>query len=683
MKKTIWKKRTESNQSIQTLVHECGLSELSAAILRNRGYNTPEKALAFLEPTIKDMMDPFELPDMQKAVDRILEARENGEKVCIHGDYDVDGTTAVSMLMIYFQKLNIDTMYYIPKRLREGYGLNCETVDLLAEKKVDLIITVDNGISCVAEAKRCQEKGISLIITDHHECPAVLPEACAVVDAKREDSTYSFKELCGAGVALKLIQALDQSLDLTSDLQEYFECAAVATISDIVPLKAENRIITYQGLKYINGEIKNRGLKALIQSSELKTVNEGSIGFKIGPKINAMGRLADAKKIVALYTAKSDQEAEEIAALCSAQNTLRQEIEKAIAKTALQKIQAEKRYKDDIIVVDGKDWHPGVIGIVASRIQEFFYKPIIVIAVNGQVDGRASCRSIEGFNIHQALVHCKEHLVKFGGHAMAAGFSIQAGQIDAFRQAMNDYAADTNIKKYFIQKIHYDQALKLSDINADLVEDLEKFHPCGIGNPAPIFKMTHIKSQQAKKIGSDLSHLSVQFGQIRGIGFNLGHILDEGEGEFSALVKPQFNEFRKVVSVQLLIKDIKWDPIHHHKAAWELLEIIKVSDLDTLMSLNLSDAVRFELTFNRDKLKLIYQVAKSIHKPMPIETILSEVKELSSLSLQAGLRILKEAEIASYQIKDGLIFCKINENLSKKDIQTLPFMVKLKVITTY
>ena len=511
MVNTIWKERkskTEANiEAVEELIEECGLTPLSARLLVKRGYDTADKAMAYMDPDFSDFYDPFGLPDMQKAVDRLLKAREQGEKVCIYGDYDADGTTAVSILMRYFKAIGIEAFYQIPNRLEEGYGMNIPALEAVIKAGASLIVSVDNGIAAHEQVDYCNEQDVDVIVTDHHECQGEVPRALAVVDAKREDSSYPFSELCGAGIALKMVMALDSVLELDSDLQEYIECAAIATVADIVPLKSENRIIASLGIDYLNTSPVNLGIRALIEVSELKRVNAGNIGFVIAPKINAAGRLGEAGKVVELYLTQDEVQAAEIAAYLSMENRKRQDIEQEILELA--KAQVEQQHLDEqgIMVVAGDGWHPGVIGIVASKLQETWYHPVVVIGIDEKGMGKGSCRSVEGFNIFEALQSCAELFTTFGGHEQAAGLSIPAEDIPQFAEKVNAYAAEKGIDRLLTKTMYYDSVMGIGDVSEALVEELDQFEPYGVGNPGPVFLMEGLKPQDARKMGSDKTHL--------------------------------------------------------------------------------------------------------------------------------------------------------------------------------
>lgn len=684
MIKTLWKERKSKTENLKAaqeeLIESCGLTPLAARILASRGYDTADAAMAYLEPDLSDLLDPFQLPDMDKAVKRILEARDRQEKICIYGDYDADGTTAAAMLMMYFQSVGISAFYQIPNRLKEGYGLNNAAIERVIQQGAALIITVDNGIAAHKEVSFCKEKGIDIIITDHHECQGALPEATAVVDAKRPDSVYGFSELCGAGIAFKLIQALDATLGKATDLQIYLECVAIATVADIVPLKSENRILASLGINALNTSPKSRGLKALIEVSDLKQVTAGNIGFVLGPKINAAGRLGEAGKVVELYLSDDAAQAGEIAQFLSEENRKRQEIEQQILDEARQQVETEKLYQNSIIVVSGEGWHSGVIGIVASRIQEEWYHPVIAIGIEADGLARGSCRSVDGFNIFDAVNSCKELFLTYGGHSQAAGFSIAAEKIADLNTQINAYADAHGIGECLIKKVYYDSVMDVSDISDELVEELEQFEPFGVGNPGPVFCMENITMNNARKMGSDKRHLMFSIPPYRCVGFGMADFLDEGdENQISILCKPEFNCFRDKKSVQLLLKEIKWSPFSHNRTAWEMVERIRKADPFDLPVLGLSRESYQKLAVSREELVAVYQLVKQIqNRKINVDAILDREKNLNIYSFLMCLNILKEAGLIDFVIRRGVILCEIFKTNEKKDIQKTPLMIKLK-----
>ena len=666
-------------------MEECGLTPLSAKLLIKRGYDTADKAMAYLDPDFSDFYDPFELPDMQKAVDRLLKAREQGEKVCIYGDYDADGTTAVSILMRYFKTIGIDAFYRIPNRLKEGYGMNNPALEEVIEAGASLIVSVDNGIAAHEQVEFCNGKGVDVIITDHHECQGDIPAALAVVDAKREDSEYPFSELCGAGVALKIVMALDSVLGLDTDLQEYIECAAIATVADIVPLKSENRIIASLGIDYLNTSPVNLGIRALIEVSELKRVNAGNIGFVIAPKINAAGRLGEAGKVVELYLTQDEKQAAEIAAYLKLENQKRQDIEQEILERAKAQVEQQQLDKEGIMVVAGEGWHPGVIGIVASKLQETWYHPVIVIGIGEDGMGKGSCRSVEGFNIFEVLQSCSEFFTSYGGHEQAAGLSIPAKDIPAFAEKVNAYAAANGIGRLLTKTMYYDSVMEIDDVSEALVEELDQFEPYGVGNPGPVFLVEGLKPQDARKMGNDKTHLMFSIPPYRCVGFGMGNALDDGtDGQFSILCKPEINCFRDKKSVQLLLKDIKRSPFYHNQSAYNLVEQIKNAPASELPELGLTALDREAMNLTREDMKLIYGLMRQVQlKGASVDQIIRKFETLNVFKLLAGLNILQESELIRFRLKKGVVFCEILASNGKKDIQKAPLMVKLRTYLDY
>ncbi|MEG0074503.1 MAG: single-stranded-DNA-specific exonuclease RecJ [Eubacterium sp.] len=688
MVKTIWKERkdkiTVEKEAETELTEDCGLTPLSAKLLIKRGYDTADKVMAFLEPDTSDFYDPFDLPDMQRGIERILKAKEKDEFICIHGDYDADGTTAVAILTKYLRSQGMKVFYEIPNRLKEGYGMNIPALEKVINKGATLIISVDNGIAAHEQIDFCNAKGIDVIVTDHHECQGEIPKALAVIDAKREDSNYPFSELCGAGIAFKLIQGLDMALNHDTDMQEYIEMAAMATVADIVPLKSENRIIASLGIESLNHYPINKGISALINVSELKQVSAGNIGFILAPKINAAGRLGEALKVVDLYLTEDADKAKEIAEFLSMENKKRQEIEVSIFEQA--KAQVETRHLDEkgIIVIWGEGWHSGVIGIVASRIQEIWYHPTVVIGIDEKGVGKGSCRSVEGFNIFEALKSCSDLFLSFGGHEQAAGFSMKADDFSTFEKRINTYAQSTQLENLLVKSVYYDAVMTLDDICDELVENLEQFEPFGVGNPGPVFKLESLNLKNAKKMGKENTHLMFSVPPYRCVGFGMGSIVDEGtEGQFSILCKPEFNCFRDVKSVQLLVKDIKRSPFYHNQSAWNLVEELKKADPDHLPELGLSKTDYKDIKVDREDIKLIYNLMRQVNgKAIEMDRIVREFKSLNIFKILAGLNILSEADLIRFKLRKGILSVEILKTDEKKDIQKTPLMVKLKRILT-
>ena len=408
------------------LSEELKIEKSITRILVSRGIDTKEKINKFLNPDMKDISDPFLLKDMDKAVSRIKKALENKEKIAVYGDYDVDGITGVTVLMMYLSYMNADVFYYIPDRLKDGYGLNTDAMEEIKNKNADLIITVDCGITGNNEVLWANENGMDVIVTDHHKCPEILPEAFALVNPKREDSSYPFSELAGVGVAFMLVLALCGGNIPEEISDEILSLTALGTVADIVPLVCENRIIVRNGIDVIKRR-KCKGLNALLSEAgiEPELVNSTVLSFQIAPRINAAGRMGNASDAVLLFTSENSSKTAEIAAFLNEQNIFRQTVEKSIYDEVSKLVSADKEYKSDEILILGKEgWHSGVIGIVASKITDEFYKPCIMITFEDGI-GKGSLRSIKGFNIYEALKSVSHLLEKFGGHELAAGLTIK------------------------------------------------------------------------------------------------------------------------------------------------------------------------------------------------------------------------------------------------------------------
>ena len=479
--------------------------------------------------------------------------------------------------------------------------------------------------------------------------------------------------------------ALDRVLELDSDLQEYIECAAIATVADIVPLKSENRIIASLGIDYLNTSPVNLGIRALIEVSELKRVNAGNIGFVIAPKINAAGRLGEAGKVVELYMTQDEAQAAEIAAYLSMENRKRQDIEQEILELA--KAQVEQQHLDEqgIMVVAGDGWHPGVIGIVASKLQETWYHPVVVIGIDEKGMGKGSCRSVEGFNIFEALQSCSELFTTFGGHEQAAGLSISAEDIPQFAEKVNDYASEKGIDRLLTKTMYYDSVMGIGDVSEALAEELDQFEPYGVGNPGPVFLMEGLKPQDARKMGSDKTHLMFSLPPYRCVGFGMGATLDDGtDGQFSILCKPEINCFRDKKSVQLLLKDIKRSPFYHNQSAYNLVERIKNAPVAELPELGLTDLDREAMNLTREDLKLIYTLMRQVQlRGAAVDQIVRKFETLNVFKLLVGLNILQESELIRFRLKKGVVFCEILASNGKKDIQKAPLMVKLRTYLDY
>lgn len=532
-------------------------------ILKNRGINNEKDSEIFMNPSLEYLRDPFLMKDMKKAVDRIKKAIENNENIWIYGDYDVDGVSSTSILCIYFNSIGYPVNYYIPNRLEEGYGINEDAIRHIHSNGCNLMISVDCGITSVKEVEIANELGLDVIITDHHECQSEIPRAYAVINQKQEDCHYPFDMLCGCGVAFKLIQALTPEDVFKTSLYDYLEIVTIATICDVVPLVDENRIIVKNGLKLMS-EGKNLGLKELIKVCGIESDKIGSshIGFAIGPRINASGRLGYSYLGVQLFTTNSIEEAKEIANLLEEKNNERQMIEAKMYQEAEAIIDANPKYKDDKVLVIAKEgWQHGIIGIVASKLTEKYYKPTVLLTIeDGEATG--SARSIKGFSIFDALVKSKDLLNKFGGHDQAAGLGLDVDKVALLDEQVNKFANYNLEEEDLIEKVKVEYELQDKSISLDLVEELHKLEPFGMSNPNPRFIVRDAILKDIRAIGKNQQHLKLKIEkekQYDCIGFNMAYLksgYNSGD-KVDVLFQLDENNFMGNRSVQFLLKDIR------------------------------------------------------------------------------------------------------------------------------
>lgn len=552
------------------LSRKINISPEISQILNNRGINDEKDAEIFMNPSLEYLRDPFLMKDMKRATDRIKKAVENKEQIYIYGDYDVDGVSSTSILYIYFKSIGFPVKYYIPNRLEEGYGINEEAIKKIYDDGCNLIITVDCGITSVKEVDLANELGIDVIITDHHECQSDMPNAYAIVNPKQEDCNYPFDMLCGCGVAFKMIQALTDKEEFKSSMFDYLEIVTLATICDIVPLIDENRIIVKNGLKLMK-EGKNLGLRELIKVCGIETSKIGSshIGYSVGPRINASGRLGHSYLGVQLFTTDLEDEAKEIANILESKNIERQMIESKMYKEAEDVIASDESYKNDKVLVIAKEgWQHGIIGIVASKLTEKYYKPTILLTVeDGEATG--SARSIKGFSIFDALVSCKDLMNKFGGHEQAAGLSLDAKNIEELRKRVNEIANYNLSKEDLIENIKVEYELTEESATLDLVDDLHKLEPFGLSNPSPRFIMRNLLLTNIYKMGKNKQHLKLICENEKTyecVGFNMAYLADDFEesDKIDVLFQVDENNFNNERKVQFLLKDIR---LSHPKSA--------------------------------------------------------------------------------------------------------------------
>ena len=554
-----WQIYETDSQKVQELIDKYNLNLLLATILVNRNILETENLEKFLKPTRNDFHDPFLMPDMKIAVERILKAIENKEKIIIYGDYDADGITSITVLKSFFKDIGVDVFSYIPNRLEEGYGLNKPAVKKIVDDKYNLMITVDCGISAIEEIDYANSLGIETIVTDHHEVGEKLPNALAIVDAKRKDNMYPCRDLAGVGVVFKLIQALSIKLNLKEESYlKYLDIVCIGTISDIVPLVDENRVIAKLGLMLVN-QTKNLGLKSLLMSSGYKKIDSTTISFGVAPRINACGRMGHAEEALKLFLSNNLNEVQELTKKLNDYNVKRQDIEKRIYEEAVKQIEERNLNKNNTIIVAGENWHHGVIGIVASKITEMYFKPSILLCNEGN-ESKGSGRSIPGFDLHDALMKCLDHIEKFGGHSMAIGITIKKSELEQFSQSLENVAKEEHTEE-IVPIVQIDAKISLSDINKEMVESLNQLEPFGEGNKMPIFVIKNLKIDSIRAL-TEGKHLKLTLREgnnmVNAIGFNMGSLAEEYKigDKIDVAGMLEINSFNGVDSVQINLKDI-------------------------------------------------------------------------------------------------------------------------------
>lgn len=553
-----WQIYEEEQEKINKISIQYHINKLLASILVNRNIEE-DKIEAFLNPTRKSFHDPFLMPDMKKAVDRILKAMQNKEKIIIYGDYDVDGITSITVLKSFLEDRGVHVDSYIPNRLEEGYGLNKPAIEKIAENKYQLMITVDCGISGIEEIEYANSLGIETIVTDHHEVGDSLPNAIAIVDAKRKDNEYPCRDLAGVGVVFKLIQAIGIKLGLEEkEYLKYLDIVCIGTISDIVPLVDENRAIAKLGLLLVR-QTKNLGLQSLLMSSGYKNIDSTTISFGVAPRINACGRMGHADEALNLFLSKDIYEVNELTKKLNEYNKIRQETEKNIYEDAVKQIEQNKLNEKNAIIVSGENWHHGVIGIVSSKITDLYFKPSILLCNEGEFS-KGSGRSIPGFDLHQALMQCQDTIDRFGGHAMAIGITIKTDKFQEFAEEFENVAKEAKIDE-IIPIINIDAKIELNEINKEMVESLKLLEPYGEGNKMPIFAFRNLKIDSIRAL-SEGKHIKLTLKDnnniINAIGFNLGKIAEDYRigDKIDVVGTLEINSFNGVDSLQINIKDV-------------------------------------------------------------------------------------------------------------------------------
>ncbi len=656
-----------------------GIPMLLAVLLNIRGYKTQEEIESFLsdEPVF---YDPMLIKDMDKAVERIKSAIEEGEKICVYGDYDADGVTATSLLYSYLDSVGADVSYYIPSRAEEGYGMNIEAINGLRDEGVKLIVTVDNGISAVEEIAYAKELGIDTVITDHHTVPEVIPDAVAVIDPHQEDCNSPFKELSGVGVALKLVMAIEgEYCDTERILEDLSDLAALGTIGDVVSLTEENRTIVKEGVRMIN-DTDRPGIRALLSIAgyENKPVNAGTLAFTVVPRINAVGRLGLSTRSVELLLTEDEEKAVALATELSEENSTRQQIERDILAEIEERIQNDPALTmQSIIIIDGDNWHQGVIGIVAARVKSAFGKPCIIISREGDT-ARGSGRSVEGFSLSDAIFSCSDLLTHFGGHPMAVGFSLDSIDVELFKEAMYEYA--DSLEEMPFPELRLDCKLNPTLLDVSLLDSIASLEPFGAGNPSPLFGLYNMRIDEIKELsGGKHRKLTVSRDKtvvtamcfntdITGFSYNVGDTVDLA----IALDK---NYYQGNVYLSVIVRDIKFSSVDseaqlHSERIFERFftgRSIKLSDARSILPV-------------RDDFSHVYRYLRqsggysgnidilSVRLSMPLgklRVVLEAMRELGLIQFMQGMT------------KSEITMCQVS---AKVDLDSAPVIQELKEV---
>ncbi len=573
-----WRDREWDEGGVRKLCEGLSLDPVLGRVLFLRGLRTVDRARDFLDSSLSRLRNPHEIPGIIPAAERVAEAIERGERICVYGDYDVDGVTATSLMVLVLRRLGADVFPVLPDRHRHGYGLHSDILHRIHEEaSVDLLITVDNGISAREEVAEARSLGMDVIITDHHEPPSELPDTPYLLNPRlhvdpvpegESEADEDFALLSGVGLAFSLLVVLRakmremrsvHAVDLPN-LREYLDLVTLGTIGDVVPLRGTNRILVSRGLREI-ARTKNRGLRALLRvsGSVERPITEGLVGFVLAPRINAAGRMGDAERALQLLTASDDGKAETLASILDRENRNRREVEREMIEDILEKID-RKGTPDRVIVLSSEDWHPGVLGIAAARIVEHFYRPVILITRKNGI-GSGSGRSIPGFSLVAALAACQEDLRSFGGHRMAAGLSLSWEKIQPFRKQINRYAEQVLEDQDLVPSIQVDGPLSPDRISERLLNDLERLKPYGMGNPEPIFFSGGIVVKNPAVVGGDHIRFRIpgKQGDLNAIGFGMRRIFNslQGGSSLDLLYHLRFNEFNGSRSIQAVLVDLR------------------------------------------------------------------------------------------------------------------------------
>ncbi len=688
-----WLVCEQEENNVSLLAKELNTSPLCAKLLINRGYTEPNAAKAFMTKSDSFLYNPYLLKDIRPAIARIRRAIEEEEKITIYGDYDVDGVTSVSILYMYLKEHGADVDYYIPTRESEGYGLNAGAFRMIKEKGTTLIITVDTGITAIEEVEYAKEIGLDVIITDHHQCRPELPKCVAVINPKRSDCEYPFKELSGVGVIFKVICALEldfvncgeYNLFTVKDMcKRYIDLVTIGTIADVMPLYDENRIMVYMGLGMLSAT-RNIGVRALFRAVGIdpaKKINSSVIGYTVAPRINAAGRIGDAARAVQLFLSSSPQVADVIADELCAINRERQQTENLIFTEAIQQVEREHDLENESVLVLSSDhWHQGVIGIVASKITEQFGKPSILISfekVGGDL-GKGSARSIKGLNMVEALAHCEHLLAKYGGHELAAGLSVDRENLAEFCKTLNEYAKVKLSSPDCVPKTQVEAEISEEEISMETVAEIAKLEPYGAKNPEPIFVLRDATIMELVPLSqgkhsrmilrkNDLDISAICFGyNLQNEGFVLHDRVD-------VLCTLNINEFRGSKTIQLIVRDIDF-------SEWSWNELQEIEE-------EFEEMRRGELSCDTEDIptraeftsiyKLLLDVSYKRGKQISIMKFLAPIPYISYLKVRIALEVFAEAELIELsKVNFSTYYIKRLEAKEKKDLTATPLMQTL------
>ncbi|MBQ0125037.1 MAG: single-stranded-DNA-specific exonuclease RecJ [Clostridiales bacterium] len=692
-----WNVLDQDAELVSALSSVLGVDEICAKLLINRGYTDAQSAKDCIEKSDVFFHNPFLMKDMEKAVEIISDALKNEEKITIYGDYDVDGVTSVSILYMYLREHGGIVDYYIPTRESEGYGLNTSAFDTIKRRGTSLIITVDTGITAIEEVEYAKSIGMKVIVTDHHQCRAELPEAEAVVNPKRPDCEYPFKELSGVGVVFKIICALELSyvnggeynLYTIKDMcRRYIDIVTIGTVADVMPLVGENRIIVHLGLGMLKN-VHHVGIRALFRAAGIiggtspKKITATTIGFSVAPKINAVGRISSAERAVKLFLTDSPANADVIAEELCAINRERQETENVIYKEAFDQLQNEPEIeKASAIVLESETWHHGVIGIVASRITEKFGVPSVLISFDGaepdeegRIIGKGSVRSIKGINIVEALSACSDLLYKFGGHALAAGLSIEKKNVAEFRRRLNEYVGNALKGLDFVQKLDIDMELDPEDVTESEAEAITILEPYGAGNPVPLFLIRNAKIREIVALSGG-KHTKMMIEKSEKLMYSVifgTNLVDEGYmcgDEIDVVCSMDINEFRGTRSVQLVIKDI--DRSDFDKSRFDSLETEITAALNTPETILKSDVP------TRDDFALVYRSLGGFDGGLVnFRALANTLPDFSYNKLAIVIKTFSEAGLINVLPEKGRRFMlkiTFNQTTEKADLFATPIM---------